>query len=87
MFRKTNFFRGIPFRFVPFRASEFALLRNSECLGKSAFLRGIMEIVPSLFHEIFLEQNSVPNPSRELVFDYEYLREFKRGWERNNSTE
>ncbi len=62
LFRKTSFFLGIPFRFVSFRASELALLRNSECLGMSAFFRGITEIVPSLFRRILAEWNSVPNP-------------------------
>jgi hypothetical protein len=57
------FFRGIPFRSVPFRASELALPRNSECLGMGIFFRGITETVPSLFRGIFSERNSVPNPS------------------------
>ena len=65
-FRKTSFFRGIPFRSVPFRASELALPRNSECLGMSTFFRGITEIIPSLFRGIFSERNSVPNPRRGL---------------------
>jgi hypothetical protein len=47
---------------VPFRASELALPRNSECLGMSTFFRGITETVPSLFRGIFSERNSVPNP-------------------------
>ena len=62
-FRKTSFFHGIPFRSVPFRASELALPRNSECIGMSTFFRGITEIIPSLFRGIFSERNSVPNPS------------------------
>ena len=62
-FRKTSFFLGIPFRSVPFRASELALPRNSECLGMSTFFRGITEIIPSLFRGIFSERNSVPNPN------------------------
>jgi hypothetical protein len=49
---------------IPFRASELALPRNSECLGMSTFFRGIAETVQSLFRGIFSEQNSVPNPSR-----------------------
>ncbi len=56
-------FRGISFRFVPFRASELALPRNSECLGMGTFFRGITETVPSLFRGIFSERNSVPNPT------------------------
>jgi hypothetical protein len=60
---KTYLFRGIPFRFVPFRASELALPRKSECLGMNTFFRGITETVPSLFRGIFSEQNYVPNPS------------------------
>jgi hypothetical protein len=67
LFRKTNFFRGIPCRSVPFRASELALPRNSECLGMRAFFRGITETVPSLFRGIFSERNSVPNPTRALL--------------------
>jgi hypothetical protein len=59
LFRKTNIFRGIPFRSVPFRASELALPRNSECLGMNAFFSGITEIVPSLFRGFFSERNSV----------------------------
>jgi hypothetical protein len=59
------FFRGIPFHSVPFRASELALPRNSECLGMSAFFRGITETVPSLFRGIFSERNSVPNPKSD----------------------
>ncbi len=51
------------FHSVPFRASELALPRNSECLGTSAFFRGITETVPSLFRGIFSERNYVPNPS------------------------
>jgi hypothetical protein len=51
------------FRSVPFRASELALPRNSECLGMRAFFRGITETVPSLFRGIFSERNSVPNPT------------------------
>jgi len=62
LFRKTNFFRGISFRSIPFRASELALPRNSECLGMSPFFRGITETIPSLFRGIFSERNSVPNP-------------------------
>jgi hypothetical protein len=68
LFRKTNFFRGIPFRSVPFRAPELVLPRNSECLGMSAFFRGITETVPSLFRGIFSERNSVPNPSLTSVY-------------------
>jgi hypothetical protein len=60
---KTIFSRGIPFRSLPFRASELALPRNSECLGMSTFFRGITETVPSLFRGIFSERNSVPNPT------------------------
>jgi hypothetical protein len=56
------FFCGIPFRSVPFRASELALPRNSECLGMGIFFRGITETVPSLFRRIFSERNSVTNP-------------------------
>ncbi len=54
-----------PFRAnsVPFRASELALPRNSECFGMSTFFRGITETIPSLFRGIFSERNSVPNPS------------------------
>jgi hypothetical protein len=52
----------VEFRSVPFRASELALPRNSECLGMSTFFRGITETVPSLFRGIFSERNSVPNP-------------------------
>jgi hypothetical protein len=63
LFCKTYLFRGIPFRFVPFRASELALPRKSECLGMNTFFRGITETVPSLFRGIFSERNSVPNPS------------------------
>ncbi len=48
-FVKLFFFCGIPFRSVLFRASELALPRNSECLGMSAFFRGITKTVPSLF--------------------------------------
>jgi len=55
-------FRGIPFRSIPFRASELALPRNSECIGMSTFFRGITEAVPSLFRGIFSERSSVPNP-------------------------
>jgi hypothetical protein len=62
LFRKTIFFRGIPFSSIPFRASELALPRNSECLGMRAFFRGITETIPSLFRGIFSERNSVPNP-------------------------
>ncbi len=62
-FRKTSFFRGIPFYSDPFRASELALPRNSECLGMSTFFRGITETIPSLFRGICSERNSVPNPS------------------------
>jgi hypothetical protein len=47
---------------VPFRGSELALLRNSECLRVSTFLRKITETVPSIFHGIFSEQNFVSNP-------------------------
>jgi hypothetical protein len=65
-FVKLFFFRGIPFRSVPFRASESALPRNSECLGMSALFRGITETVPSLFRGIFSERNSVSNPIRGL---------------------
>ena len=50
------------FRSVPFRASELALPRNSECLGMSTLFRGITESVPSLYRGIFLERNSFPNP-------------------------
>jgi hypothetical protein len=65
-FRKTSFFRGIPFRSVPFRASELALPQNSEYLGMSTFFRGITEIIPSLFRGIFSERNSVPNPTTSI---------------------
>ncbi len=57
---KLNFFAK--FRSVPFRASELALPRNSECLGLSTFFRWITETIPSLFRRIFSERNSVPNP-------------------------
>jgi hypothetical protein len=63
-FCKTYFFCGIPFRSVPFRFSELALPRKSECLGMSTFFRGIRETIPSLFRGIFSERNSVPNPTR-----------------------
>jgi hypothetical protein len=56
-------FHSVP---VPFRASELALPRNSECLGMSAFFRGITETVPSLFRGIFSERNSVPNPTSNV---------------------
>ena len=59
-FRKTSFFRGIPFRSVPFRASELALPRNSECLGMSTFFRGITKTVPSSA-EFF--RNEIPFPT------------------------
>ncbi len=62
-FRKTSFFRGIPFHSVLFRASELALPRNLECLGMITFFRGITETILSLFRGIFLERNSVPNPT------------------------
>ncbi len=62
MLCKTNFLRGIPLRSVPFRASELTLPYTSECLGMNTFFRGITETVPSLFHGIFPERNSVPNP-------------------------
>jgi hypothetical protein len=48
---------------IPFRASEWVLPRNSECLGMSTFFRGMTETVPSLFRGIFPERNSVPNPT------------------------
>ncbi len=51
------------FHSVLFRASELALPRNSECLGMSAFFRGITEPILSLFRGIFSERNSVPNPT------------------------
>jgi hypothetical protein len=73
LFDKTNFFRGILFHSVPFGASELALLRNSECLGMSAFFRGITESVPSLFRRIFSERNSVVE-SRTV--HAEFQREF-----------
>ncbi len=63
LLRHFNSLPGIPFRSVPFRASELALPRNSECLGISTFFRGITEAVPSLFRGIFSERNSVPNPT------------------------
>ncbi len=59
---KLHFFAE--FRSVPFRASELAFPRNSECLGMSTFFRGITETIPSLFRGIFSERNSVPNPTR-----------------------
>jgi hypothetical protein len=65
-FCKTYFFRGIPFRFIPFRTSELALPRKSEFLGMSTFFRGITETVPSLFRGIFSERNSVPNPNLRI---------------------
>jgi hypothetical protein len=74
LFCKTNFFRGIPFLSVPFRTSELALPRNSECLGMSAFFRGITETIPSLFLGIFLERNSVPNPRQDLWLRQTHLR-------------
>ena len=43
---------------VPFRASELALPRNSECLGMSTLFRGITESVPSLYRGIFW--NEIP---------------------------
>ncbi len=45
-----------------------ALPWNSECLGMSAFFRGITETVPSLFRGIFSERNSVPNPISDPAF-------------------
>ena len=60
---KTSFFRGIPFRSLPFRASELTLPCTSKCLGMSTFFCGITKNVPSLFRGIFSEQNSVANPS------------------------
>jgi hypothetical protein len=62
LFRKTSFFRGIPLRSVPFRASELALPRNSECLGMSTFFRGITETIPSLFRGIFSERKFRSQP-------------------------
>jgi hypothetical protein len=74
VFRKTSFFRGIPFHSVPFRASEWSLPRNSECLGMSTFFRGITEIVPSLFRGIFSERNSVPNPNHACAAKTTYYK-------------
>jgi hypothetical protein len=67
----TIFFRGIPFRSVPFRASELALPRNSECLGMSTFFRGITETVPSLFRGIFSERKKKfrSQPSRTVYME------------------
>ncbi len=53
LFCKTYFFRGIPFRFIPFWTSELTLLRKSECLGTSTFFHGITETILSLFRGIF----------------------------------
>jgi hypothetical protein len=52
----------VPFLSFPFRASELALPRNSECLGMSTFFRGMTVTVQSLFRGIFSERNSVLNP-------------------------
>ncbi len=60
---------GVPQNFifsrnsVPFRASELALPRNSECLGMGTFFRGITETVPSLFRGI----NEIPFPTLTVV--------------------
>ncbi len=68
-----------PWNFVPFRASELALPRNSEYLGMSTFFRGITETVPSLFRGIFSERNSVPNPRSEgRVFDSRWAQKLPK---------
>ncbi len=59
---------------VPFRASELALPRNSECLGMSTFFRGITETVPSLFRGIFSERYSVPNPNYRRMTQFPCFR-------------
>ncbi len=77
LFCKTYFFLGIPFRFIPFRTSELALPRKSECLGMNTFFRGITETIPSLFRGIFSERNSGPNPrmvAQENLFELIDLR-------------
>ncbi len=56
---KLHFF--VEFRSVPFRASELALPRNSECLGMSTFFRGITEIVRVYSTEFF--RNEIPFPT------------------------
>ncbi len=65
LLRHFNSLRGIPFRSVPFRPSELALPRNSECLGISTFFRGITEAVPSLFRGIF--RNEIPFPTLSVI--------------------
>ncbi len=60
LFCESYFF---PQNSIPFRASELALPRNSECSGISTFFRGITETIPSLFRGICSERNSVPNPT------------------------
>jgi hypothetical protein len=62
LFCTTIFSPGIPFRSVPFLASELALPRNSECLGMSTFFRGITETVLSLFRGIFSERTLAGMP-------------------------
>jgi hypothetical protein len=37
----TSFFRGVPFRSIPFRTSELALPRHTEFHERSTFFRGI----------------------------------------------
>ncbi len=66
------------YRSVPFRASELAFPRKSECLGMSTFFRGITETVPSLFRGIFSEQNSVPNTT--FVAGEDRLAGRRGGW-------
>jgi hypothetical protein len=63
---------SVEYHAVPFRASELALPRNSECLGMRAFFRGITETVPSLFRGIFSERNSVPNPTHGSKLSLSY---------------
>jgi hypothetical protein len=70
LFRKTNFFRGIPFHSVLFRASELALPRNLERLGMSAFFRGIAETVPSIFRGIFCGNKFRSQPYLLFIFPW-----------------
>ncbi len=48
----------------------------------SAFFRAVTETVPSLFHGIFSEQNSVPNPNHITYPEHWLNNKQKNGSER-----
>ncbi len=62
---------SVPFRFVPFRNSKWAIPRHTDFRERSTFFRGITKTIPSLSEEFFRKRNFNGNPTiRQLFFQF-----------------